>query len=539
MKKYFTLISDLADKYIRPSITITPVRKSGFSDEGYVCPSACSAKKALIMISACFNSFSAYYKSVILLNKVSEYLKQATELADKGSYEPLSFCLSVINVSYVYRMAKTYTKILSPCDRHIGNDIQKEALSYLETSRPVVAKLKEDTVYKYAALFHCAKDLKDDQLKQYVDEMKEIADDADLFSDYYVHTLCDIYRETRDKKYLKAAQSVMASVLKLVEPDDTIVDLKDEKDNLKKRSTTLYLQDYLGSLMYLASVLKNEDFDKALSYALKALAIDENPDTDDNDNLLIIPALVLLNRGLLDIEVFEITRKEALSAFNGFVEKNGVYRHGTGTHVSQSIFKEQDLFYSMQCGALKLRLRFNATFFGPKGRFKSELIERTGKGFRLFYTRQWGYFLPLEDRSIPPIIGSDVNKTDRKMTQLQYIDIEAIVSLLDDGADITLTAKKTDDLACKLDFIFDKHGLFDSEYASIQAVGNDFIQLQEGYFTYSVGSDYITAGPAFNGSSISSETLRGSNLPIEDTFTVYFTDMTPASHTVHIRGGRA
>lgn len=135
MKKYFTLISDLADKYIRPSITITTVRKSGFSDEGYVCPSACSAKKALIMISACFNSFSAYYKSVILLNKVLEYLKQATELADKGSYEPVSFCLSVINVSYVYRMAKTYTKILSPCDRHIGNDIQKAALSYLEASR--------------------------------------------------------------------------------------------------------------------------------------------------------------------------------------------------------------------------------------------------------------------------------------------------------------------------------------------------------------------------------------------------------------------
>ena len=538
MKKYFTLISDLADKYIHPSITISSVKRSGFSNRDYELPSVYYAKKSLIMISSCFNSFSAYYKSPLLLNRVLEYLNQAAKYADKGSYEPASFCLSIMNISYVYRLAKTYTKILSPCDRHMGNDIQKAALDYLETAKITAANLKEDTVYKYAALLHCVKDLKDDQLKQYTDEIKDSVQDTGLLSNQQIHTLCDIYRENKDKKYLKAAQNNMISVLKLIEPDDSVVNLADELDNLKKRNAPLYLQDYLGSLIYLTSVLKNEDFDKALSYTLKALAIDENPDTDDNDSLLLIPALVLLNRGFLDIEVFEITRTEALSVFNGFIDGDKTYRHGTGTHVSQTVYKEQDTFYSMQCGALKLRLRFNATFFGPKGRFKSEVIEKTEKTLKLHYSRQWGYFLPLEDRSIPPIIGSDVNKNDRKMTNLQNIDIDVSINFLDNGADITLTASKIDDLACKLDFIFDKHGFFDSDYASIQAVGNDFIQLQEGSFTYTLGSDYITAGPAFNGSSISSETLRGSNLPIEDTFTVYFTDMTPANHTVQIRGGR-
>lgn len=539
MKKYFSLISDLADKYIHPSITIPSTKKTGFSDRGFSCPSLYYVKKAFIMISACFNSFSTYYKSPVLLNKVQQYLNEATKLADKGSYEPESFCLSIMNVSYIYRMAKIYTKILSSCDRYIGNEIQKAALNYLEISRNVVANLKENTAYKYSAMLHCAKDLKDDQLKQHAEEIKDKIQEPVLLTNLHIHTLSDIYRETKDKKYLKAAQNDMVSVLKLIEPDDTIVNLANEKENLKTRSNPIYLQDYLGSLIYLTSVLKNEDFEKALSYAMKALVIDENPDTDDNDSLLAIPSLVLLNRGLLDIELFEIDRKEALSAFNGFIDENDIYRHGTGSHVSQTIFTKQDTFYSIQCGTLKMRLRFNATFFGPKGRFKSEYIEKTEKGFRLYYTRQWGYFLPLEDRSIPPIIGSDVNKDDRKMTQLQYIDIEAVINLLDNGADITLTVSRIDDLACKLDLIFDKHGLFDSEFASIQAVGNDFIQLQEGYFTYSVGSDYIIAGPAFNGSSISSETLRGSNLPIEDTFTVYFTDMTPVSHTIQIRGGRA
>jgi hypothetical protein len=166
------------------------------------------------------------------------------------------------------------------------------------------------------------------------------------------------------------------------------------------------------------------------------------------------------------------------------------------------------------------------------------VLEKTDTGLRLRYIRDWGYWLPLEDRSVPAIIGQDVNKVDRTMTNLQHIDMQADIKFIDNGADITISIKGTDGLATKLDLIFEKHGLFDCEYASTQAAGNDFIQLQQGSFTYTAGSDRITAGPAFNELSIGSEGLRGSNPPIENSFTVYFTGMTPMVHTVRIRGDR-
>lgn len=539
MKNYFTLISNLADRHICPSVDMTATQKITIKKNETNCPSSYGIKEAVIFLSACFNSFSAYYKSPKLIEKTLESIIKATKYVSKGSYEPVSFCVSVIHASYVYRLAKTYTKILSNCDKHLGIEIQNAALDYMEKSKDVLLNMNTDRFYVYAAACHLKKDLKDESICKADDDFKHSATDFPKLDDLSIYILCDIYRETKDKSYLKAAQDNMKNALTLLEPDDTVILTEDERDNLKNRKSPISIQDYLGSLLYLSSVSKNDQLDKALFYANKALVIDENPDIFENENLLFVPSLVLLNKGLLDIEISDISRVEALSSFNGYVSDLGIYRHGTGSQISQTLFKDQDLFYSIQSGALKLRLRLNATFFGPKGRFKSTDIEKTEKGFRLHYERQWGYWLPLEDKSIPPIIGNDINKVDRKMIRLQDFDVEVYIDLLKDGADITMTLSKTDEIPYKLDMIFDKCGIFDSDSASINSVGNDYIQLQNGYFTYSFGSDYITAGPAFNGSSIYSETLRGSNPPIDNTFTVYFTDMTPTTHAISIRGGKA
>lgn len=539
MKNYFTLISNLADKQIHPSVNEATNQKVIIKKNETNCPSSYGIKKAVIFLSACFNSFSAYYKSPKLMKQTLESILAATKYVTKGSYEPVSFCISVIQASNIFRLAKTYAKILSSCDKHLGNEIQNAALDYMEKSKDVLMNINTDNLYLYSALCRLKKDLKDEIIASAADNIKQSVTNLSKLDNVSICVLCDIYRETKDKSYLKAAQNNMENVLKLLEPDDTVISIEDEKNNLKNRKYPLCIQDYLGPLLYLSSVSKNEQMDKALFYANKALVVDENPDIFESENLLFIPSLVLLNKGLLDIEISDITRAEALSSFSGYVSDFGIYRHGTGTQISQTIYKDQDLFYSIQSGALKLRLRLNATFFGPKGRFKSTNIEKTEKGIRLHYQRQWGYWLPLEDKSVPPIIGSDINKIDRKMIRLQDFDVEVYIELLKDGADITMTLSKTDEIPCKLDLIFDKFGVFDSDSASINTIGNDYIQLQNGYFSYSSGSDYITAGPAFNGSSIYSETLRGSNPPIDNTFTVYFTDMTPTTRTISIRGGKA
>lgn len=539
MKKYFPLISALADKHINPSVEMPLTKSTHKIKNEFVCPSSYGVENAVILLASCFNSYSGYYKSPALLKKALENLTQAIKVIDKGSYEPISFCLSVINASYVYRLVKTYSNMLCACDKQEALNIQKIALDYLAQAKEILLKLKTDNIYLYAAMLHIAKDLKDDGFKQIVENVKQAIESFTGLSDQYIHVLCDIHRETKDKSFLKAAQSNMVSVLKLLEPDDGVICVQEERDNLKTRSKPLYLQHYLNSLIYISFISKDENLEKALFYTCTTLGMNENLTIENDLGVFAIPALFLLNRGLLDMEVTDISRREALSVFNGYIEEYGIYRHGTGSNITQTIFAGQEFFYSMQCGALKTRLRLNVTFFGPRGRFKSENIEQTDKGFRLHFFREWGYFLPLEDRSIPPIIGTDVNKEDREMTNLQYFEIDVDISLKDNGADIIMSFSKTDELACKLDFVFDGQGFFDSDSASIQSIGNDFIQLQKGAFTYSIDSDYITAGPAFNGSSISSESLRGSNPPVEGAFTVYFTDMTPSSHKISIRGAKA
>ncbi len=534
MDEYIDKITDLTNRYVS-SITVFTTEKSDPYNKEYIAPSAISIRKTLIITSVCFNPFSRNYRSASLLKTASEYLNNAISLVNKGMYEPVSFCMSVIHASYVYRLAKKHTKALFTHDTHIGKDLQRAALDYIEGAKQLIQSLKKDTVFKYAALIHCARDMEDNNLKQCVKEMKERVQDEEYFSVQYLQALCDIHNETKDKQYLKKALNVMTSVLKLTEPDNTVIDLKEEKNNLDKRGSTVYLWDYIDSLMYLSLADNNERLCNVLSYVFNI--IDENGCPKSSDNVLLLPVFTLLNKKLFSIILPETTKNKALSSFNGFVGDN-VYRYGTGTYISQTVSKEQDTFYTMQCGDLKVRLRFNATYFGPRGRFRSDVLEETDTGLRLRYIRDWGYWLPLEDRSVPAIIGQDVNKVDRTMTNLQHIDMQADIKFLDNGADITISIKGTDGLATKLDLIFEKHGLFDCEYVSTQAAGNDFIQLQQGNFTYTAGSDRITAGPAFNELSIGSEGLRGSNPPIENSFTVYFTGMTPSVHTVRIRGDR-
>jgi hypothetical protein len=215
----------------------------------------------------------------------------------------------------------------------------------------------------------------------------------------------------------------------------------------------------------------------------------------------------------------------------------GIYRKKDPV-TSQTIAADQDLFYTFQCGSLKLRVRLNGCFFGPKGRFKSSCIKKTENGYSLHYERDWGYFLPLKDLSKPPIIDSDVNKVDREMTTMTHYEIDVDVFPKKDGAQIDISVGGVDRCPYKLDLIFDGEGIFESNTVLKKSVGNDFIQLKKGSFTYAKGPDMIRVSSAFEGSSDWNEALRGSLLPIEGSFTVYFTDLSISKHTINIEGGR-
>ena len=246
-------------------------------------------------------------------------------------YEPVSFCMSVIHASYVYRLAKKHTKALFTHDTHIGKDLQRAALDYIEGAKPLIQSLKEDTVFKYAALIHCARDMEDNNLKQCVKEMKERVRDEEYFSVQYLQALCDIHNETKDKQYLKKALNVMTSVLKLTEPDNTVIDLKEEKNNLDKRGSTVYLWDYIDSLMYLSLADNNESLCNVLSYVFNL--IDENGCPKSSDNVLLLPVFTLLNKKLFSFILPETT-------------KTRLYPHLTGLSAIMFIVTEPYVYIS-------------------------------------------------------------------------------------------------------------------------------------------------------------------------------------------------
>ncbi len=532
MKNYFALLTDLTDNLLNSSKD-SDFLTSNFHNFRPICPSAFFVKRALLNLSSSLNIISDNYKSEDTFDRSIKSLEQAFNHIDKALYDVDSFCLSLIDASNMYQLTLTYDKVLDFVNANKKETLQELLLKYIDVSYKKAKALKPKELFMYGISLHAYKYFPCQEKLSILENLGSILPDCPSIENQVIYLVCDIYKNTKDSPFENEAFLVKAkekadSLLFTVQPDNSLLD----------RNGSSCLSKYISSFFYLVALDNDERYKKVLHYILAFLIKDDFLEIFKNPEAFLMPSFILLNRNIYDMQVQKVSQKEAFSDFNGIDQGLGLFKHGNGSNLSSTIITNSPDFYVLQEGDLKLRLRLNATFFGPKGRFESKDMVVDGNQIFLNYNREWGYFLPLEDKSINAIDGIDINKKDRTMTTLQTIDMNVKIELLDQGADITIDISGVDDLACKLDLVFDKQGYFNSDSCSIFTQKDDHIQLQRGAFTYCYGKNTISVSSAFEGRAKSSRDLRGSLAPVEGAFTVYFTDMTPCSHTISIRGGK-
>ncbi|MFA7673945.1 MAG: hypothetical protein WCY62_08875 [Clostridia bacterium] len=515
MKKRFTIITASADRYI-----------SSRNDILYV-PAIAKMAEAVVYVTAYSNTLSVYYKSSDILRKALLFMEDSLKDIPTAFLKGRSFCDSVVYASQIYRMAEEFTE----------KEISKAAYDYLEAAGPLLLKTVADSLHIGCALSHIMNDTHDSSLKVSVTACLMQADLKTDISDSSIRKLLDLYTELDDEQYLNAAVNDLYTVMSFIDPDNTIMVIENEKDNISKGRISRPLSAYFSSFLRASLFCGNKDLASVAGYILRFPSTRESSEANGSGDIRFVPTAILRDSSLLTVEIPDNRNGYIFPDYCVLHEDMGIYRK-KDSMTSQTIAADQDLFYTFQCGSLKLRVRLNGCFFGPKGRFKSDCLTKTEHGYSLHYARDWGYFLPLKDLSKPPIIDSDVNKVDREMTTMTHYEIDVDVLPKKDGAQIDISVGGVDRCPYKLDFIFDGEGIFESGTVLKKSIGNDFIQLKKGSFTYTKGPDMIRVSSAFEGSSDWNEALRGSMLPIEGSFTVYFTDLSISKHTINIEGGR-
>ncbi len=174
-------------------------------------------------------------------------------------------------------------------------------------------------------------------------------------------------------------------------------------------------------------------------------------------------------------------------------------------------------------------LRISCSFFG-KGQFQSEKIQKVGNSWVLNKKLEGPYYQPYPKDKIAP--DGDMEKmprTNRKKSEVQYLETNIIVSESANGISIDIDMKGTDEVPVSLELIFRKGGTMSGTDAVPQK--KDVFQLKKQNGSYTVGADSIQFGP---GKAEHNWLVVRGALPAMDAPTVYITGFTPFKHTLYI-----
>lgn len=174
-------------------------------------------------------------------------------------------------------------------------------------------------------------------------------------------------------------------------------------------------------------------------------------------------------------------------------------------------------------------IRIATSFFG-KGQFDSVYIKQVGDSWVLNKKLEGPYFQPFEQKFISPDGDlAKMPKSNRKQSNVQFLDTTIIVTPTANGIDIDIQITGTEKVPVSMELIFRKGG----KLVGVESVSNiaDAYVFKGEVGSYSVGSDTILFSPGkFEHTGYQ---LRGA-LPKMDSPTVYLTGVTPFKHAIKI-----
>ena len=208
---------------------------------------------------------------------------------------------------------------------------------------------------------------------------------------------------------------------------------------------------------------------------------------------------------------------------------SGVVRFRRGPWDATLLSNNPGWFTFHKGSAVLQAMRIAASFFG-KGQFQSTDIVQKGAVWVMNKKLEGPYYQPFEKQFISP--DGDLGKmpkTNRKQSEIQYMETNIQFSESGAGMQIEIEMKGTDGVPVTLELIFRKGG----QFAGVEALPNHpnsfLLKGKEGVYTS--GTDSIHFGPGRL--EHKNTQLRGA-LPMMDAPTVYLTGFTPFKHTMII-----
>ncbi|MBN2852900.1 MAG: hypothetical protein JXQ23_09230 [Clostridia bacterium] len=515
-------------------------QRKGFSE-----PSGPISTAASYMILY-YNSESAYYKNELLLDRAilaAQYSLNAMhedgtiDLIETNFHDATSFGFTVWGVAPAYRVMLKYTdnsekekKILAIFREFLerGADGMKHGGFHTPNHRWVMGSAM--------AILSNILDRPDlvEALDLYTNEGIDCNEDgefsersAGIYNVVNNRGLLFMAEELGRWEYLDHVTRNLYMMFTYMEPDDTLLTINSRRQDFGKE---IYPLVYYDNYLLAAHYTKNKHFAYMADYLFKMT----NDYVKDKSslNLLSFPKF-LANYMLHDFLREEELEKEPFDweHYEHFYQESNIVRY-RNNDLTVTVVAENDVFLKMQYGTNQVSLRFAASFFGDNGQFIPKKVEKTADGYRLHYHCDWGYVRPL-GRPDHPIKDGRTNKAHREPVLMQIYDVTADIRLLENGVNVKMTSDSCENLPFKIEFIYLPDGFFTCDQVQCKAAAGQHLLVKNGFYTYHKDGYTIKADNAVGETTYHSD-LRGSNPPISNAFTVFYTGFSPATREFNL-----
>lgn len=194
--------------------------------------------------------------------------------------------------------------------------------------------------------------------------------------------------------------------------------------------------------------------------------------------------------------------------------------------VSTSVLGADEEFLRFRVGDAGVSVRVHGTFYGARGRFRPNGIERDGDAFVLSYSDRWGYVRPFET---PPStsVWDDMPHHQRERVHLQDYKVTATIRPSGRLVELELRFEGVAEVLTRVEMIFLPGGTLDTDGLRVPGASGGWALMRGNEAVYSIGADRIRVHSHGGTPHAYAADMRGGQDPASDSFTLYAAGVTP------------
>jgi hypothetical protein len=314
-------------------------------------------------------------------------------------------------------------------------------------------------------------------------------------------------------------------VERYIEPDGSLYTLNSRRQDL---GLTSYATAYYENYLLLAHATGNPEY-AGMAGSLLDHA-EHGQGTDDRIDRVLTQYLLRS-----DLRERDIPSSPPPVRYELWNPSSGIARFRTDG-VSLSLLAGAGTFLKLQVGELSVIVRLAATFFGSRGRFSAQILEREGAWIVLRSRDRWGYVRPFRDPP-PTSEWKAMPHESREHVNMQDHEIEARARFTGDGVTLRLLSSGVAGVLYKVELLLAAGGWLETPDLKLPGGAGRWALLGGARATYTRGFDRIEILGGFAEHAFTTS-MRGSEPQDPNAFTLYCTGYTPMDREIIIRAER-